>query len=78
MTTSTLEPKTAETTQTNTNNHSTPKPQDETMNTQPEVTLSEQEIEQLVESQRRYHRTNATLPVEFRLEQLKKLRDLLH
>ena len=48
------------------------------MNTQLEKhTISEQEIEQLVENQRRYFRSNATLPVEFRLQQLEKLRDLI-
>ena len=38
---------------------------------------SEQEIQDLVADQRAYFKTNATLPVEFRLEQLKKFRDLI-
>ena len=38
---------------------------------------TEQEIQSLVNDQRAYFRTNATLSVAFRLEQLKKFRDLL-
>ena len=41
-------------------------------------TMTEQEIQELVQNQRRYYRSNATLSVEFRLRQLEKLRDLLH
>ncbi len=47
------------------------------MNTQETVTTPESEIEQLVGNQRQYFRSNATLPVEFRVSQLEKLRDLL-
>ncbi len=38
---------------------------------------SEQEIQDLVNDQRAYFKSNSTLPVEFRLEQLKKFRDLI-
>lgn len=47
------------------------------MTAQPESIALEQEIQQLVENQRRYFRSNATLSVEFRREQLERLRDLL-
>ncbi len=56
--------------------HSTLKEKD--VNSPTETTMTEQEIQQLVESQRQYFRSGATLSVEFRLQQLKKLRDLLH
>ena len=49
-----------------------------TMADQANATMTEQEIQELVESQRKYFRSNETLSVEFRLKQLKKLRDLLH
>lgn len=52
--------------------------EEQTMSIQPESTLTEQEIQELVESQRRYHRTNVTLPVEYRLEQLRKFQSVLH
>ena len=58
-------------------NTSRPIPSKETMNTQATTESMEQEIRQLVGNQRRYFRSNATLPVEFRLEQLEKLRELL-
>lgn len=48
------------------------------MNPQAEVAITEQEIQALVENQRQYFRSNATLPVEFRIEQLEKFRDLIH
>ncbi len=47
------------------------------MNTQEIIATPEPEIEQLVSNQRQYFRSNSTLPVAFRLEQLKKFRDLL-
>ena len=49
----------------------------ETLIAEANKTYTEQEIQGLVNNQRAYHRTGATLPVEFRLEQLKKLRDLI-
>ncbi len=49
----------------------------ETLIAEANKTYTEQEIQDLVNNQRAYHRTGATLPVEFRLEQLKKLRDLI-
>lgn len=48
-----------------------------TMNTQPELENSEQQIREFVTSQRQYFRTGATLPIEFRVEQLEKLLRLL-
>lgn len=48
------------------------------MDTQTDTTVGEREIQELVQQQRQYFRSNATLSVEFRLEQLKKMRDLLH
>lgn len=49
----------------------------ETLIAEANKTYTEQEIQDLVNNQRAYHRTGATLPVEFRLKQLKKLRDLI-
>lgn len=43
------------------------------MNTQPEANAVEDQIRDIVKNQRAFFRTKATLPVEFRLEQLKKL-----
>ncbi|NER96426.1 MAG: aldehyde dehydrogenase family protein, partial [Symploca sp. SIO1B1] len=48
------------------------------MNAQTETTITEQEIQALVENQRQYFRSNATRPVEFRIKQLEKFRDLIH
>lgn len=48
------------------------------MNAQTETTAVELEIQNVVQNQRDYFRSNVTLPVEFRLEQLKKLEGLLH
>lgn len=48
------------------------------MNTKAEVTITEQEFQALVENQRQYFQSNATRPVEFRIKQLEKLRDLIH
>lgn len=42
-----------------------------------EKTTFEVQVEQLVKDQRKYFMSNATRPVEFRLEQLNKLKDLL-
>ncbi len=42
-----------------------------------DITTFEADIEQLVQNQRAYFNSNATRPVEFRLEQLKKLKKLL-
>ena len=42
-----------------------------------EVPTFETEVQQLVQDQRNYFKSNATLPVEFRLAQLKKLKALL-
>ncbi|MCT4586753.1 MAG: aldehyde dehydrogenase [Carboxylicivirga sp.] len=39
--------------------------------------IAELDIEDLVKNQRAYFKSNATMPVAFRLEQLKKLKDLL-
>ena len=47
------------------------------MHAQEKSAMTEQETQALVENQRTYFRSNATLSVEFRLEQLRKLRDLL-
>ncbi len=47
------------------------------MNTQTIETISEKEIQQLVENQRKYFNSNATLSSEFRIEQLKKFKALL-
>lgn len=46
------------------------------MNTQTEL-YTEKEITGLVAEQRAYHKSNATLPIEFRLQQLRKLQQLL-
>ena len=51
--------------------------QDKAMTTQTVTTITEQEVQELVENQRQYFRSNATRPVEFRLEQLEKFRDLI-
>ncbi len=48
------------------------------MNTQITPSTCEEEIKQIVDDQRQYFRSNATLPVEFRLAQLEKLRKLIH
>ena len=48
------------------------------MNPQAAAAITEQEVQGLVESQRQYFRSNATRPVEFRIEQLEKFRDLIH
>lgn len=40
-------------------------------------TMTAEEIQQLVENQRKYYRTNATLSIDFRIKQLKKLEGLL-
>ncbi|MCG8321865.1 MAG: aldehyde dehydrogenase [Cytophagales bacterium] len=40
-------------------------------------TTTEQDVQQLVEDQRKYFNSNATRSVEFRLEQLKKFRNLI-
>ncbi len=48
------------------------------MNSQTEITITEHEIQQIVDNQRQYFRSNATLPVHFRLEQLRKFQALIH
>ncbi|MEO0802680.1 MAG: aldehyde dehydrogenase [Cyanobacteria bacterium J06642_2] len=48
------------------------------MNPQTTVAITEPEIQALVENQRQYFRSNTTRPVEFRLKQLEKFRDLIH
>ena len=48
------------------------------MNTQTEVTITGKTILELVKNQRQYFRSNATRPVEFRIQQLEKLRNLIH
>ena len=52
--------------------------EDTTMANAAQATMSEQEIQELVQNQRQYFRTNATLHVEYRLEQLERFRDVLH
>ncbi|MDN5212814.1 aldehyde dehydrogenase [Fulvivirgaceae bacterium BMA12] len=47
------------------------------MNTLIKETTSEQDVQQLVEDQRKYFNSNTTRSVEFRLEQLKKFRNLI-
>ena len=47
------------------------------MNTLIKKTTTEQEVQQLVEDQRKYFNSNVTRSVEFRLEQLKKFRNLI-
>jgi len=47
------------------------------MNTQAQSSTSSDDIQSLVAAQRRFHRTNATLPVEYRKRQLEKLFGLL-
>ncbi len=47
------------------------------METTAQGIYSEQEIQDLVTAQRAYYNSNVTLPVEFRLKQLKKFRDLI-
>lgn len=49
------------------------------MNPQPqtEATITEAEIQELVENQRQYFRSNATRSIEFRSLQLEKFRDLI-
>ncbi|MBO9474732.1 aldehyde dehydrogenase [Shimia sp. R10_1] len=47
------------------------------MNAQTEITAVEARIRDVVANQRTYFRTKATLPVDFRIAQLKKLGDLL-
>ncbi len=47
------------------------------MNAQTQITTVEDQIGGIVQNQREYFRTKVTLPVEFRLEQLKKLEGLL-
>lgn len=43
-----------------------------------QTTSTEDQIREIVDAQKAYFRTNVTLPIEFRLEQLKKLEKLLH
>lgn len=47
------------------------------MNTLIKKTTTEQDVQQLVEDQRKYFNSNVTRSVEFRLEQLKKFRNLI-
>lgn len=47
------------------------------MNVQTHIVSIEDQIAGIVQNQRDFFRTKATLPLEFRLEQLKKLRDLI-
>ncbi|MDA5558495.1 aldehyde dehydrogenase [Shimia sp. MMG029] len=47
------------------------------MNAQTEITAVEARVRDVVANQRTYFRTKATLPVDFRIAQLKKLGDLL-
>ena len=47
------------------------------MNTQTEPTAIESKISGIIQNQRDYFRTKVTLPIEFRLEQLKKFEGLL-
>ncbi|MEM8972784.1 MAG: aldehyde dehydrogenase [Pseudomonadota bacterium] len=47
------------------------------MNAQTEITAVEDQIRGIVDNQKAYFRTKVTLPVEFRLEQLKKFEGLL-
>lgn len=46
------------------------------MNAQTQTDLLDEQITGIVQSQRDYFRTKVTLPVEFRLEQLKKFEGL--
>ena len=48
------------------------------MNAQTETNITAQEVQTLVENQRQYFRSNATQPVEFRIKQLEKFRNLIH
>lgn len=47
------------------------------MNAQSEITAVEEEIRSIVDNQKAYFRSKVTLPIEFRLEQLKKFEGLL-
>ena len=47
------------------------------MNAQTEITAVDLQIENIVQNQRTYFRSKVTLPIEFRVEQLKKLEGLL-
>ncbi len=49
----------------------------ETENDKVQQAMTENRIQELVANQRRYYRSNATLPVAYRIEQLKKLKHLL-
>ena len=57
--------------------HHTTHKKEEAMTDHPMSPVTEEEIRDLVASQRQYFRTGATLPVEFRLQQLERLDQLL-
>ncbi|MEM7474561.1 MAG: aldehyde dehydrogenase [Planctomycetota bacterium] len=52
-------------------------PEDVAMQNSAQVNLTESEIQALVQKQRQYFRTKATLPVDFRLKQIEKLQALV-
>lgn len=59
-------------------NHAPDSQEVEAMNALNNDSVNEQQIRQLVENQRDYYRSNATLPVEFRINQLETFKNLLH